>query len=71
MTDFIIKTRIGTPIYTTSDKSLALSEVNRLRETYPGLYLIEVFTPPPVERRIWTDRQAQAGNVVQMRRAVS
>ena len=63
MSDFVLRTRLGAPIFTTDDKGRALSEAYRLRDTYPGAYVVEVFTPPPIERRIWTDRQEKAGNV--------
>ena len=63
--DYIIRTRLGAPIYTTDDRRKAVAEAARLRDTYPGCYLVEVVT---TERRIWTDRQADAGNVVTLRR---
>lgn len=63
--NFILKTRYGAPIYTTDDRRKALAEAMRQRETYPGLYLVEEIVPPPVERRIWTDRQGS--NVVALR----
>jgi hypothetical protein len=54
--DFIVKTRLGAAIFTTDDRKKAVAEANRLRDEFPGCYVTEFIQPPPVERRIWSDR---------------
>jgi hypothetical protein len=71
---FILRTRYGVAIYTTDDRRKALAEAMRQRDDFPGCYLVEQVIPPPVERKIWTDRQSRQATdakVIPMRRAVS
>lgn len=54
-TDFIVKTAVGEPFYTTDSKDLALKFARENRERWPGLY-VEAVTVNTTTRRLWTDR---------------